>query len=204
LEKVLRRGMMPLSIASDRYIQQRMGLPPEMSGRVAAWLLQLREADLSVFKDRRRFIHGRAIPRPQAWEAETGSLGAGSRPALDDRAASGRAVESIKVPDAPAVVTYKFAVSVAGSYNLWCRLRPVGVGDRVSVCVDNHARREIALPGSPNYLTQAVLQNLDLGDGPHSLTIQLLQAGTRLDLVELTPCPPQPGVASGASAHAVR
>ncbi len=188
LVKVLRRGHVPLSIAAEQYIVRSIGLREKEAKDLTGWLLQMRQADISVFRARRRTSHGRAIPLPMAWEAEAGTLGDGLRPVMDVRAVSLGAVESGERSQGPATATYVIQVPAAGTYTLWCRLRTALVPRNMSIRIDDGPPTTYGLPGSLNYYSYGV-PPFELDAGRHTLTITLLEARTRLDLLELVPRP---------------
>ena len=187
--KVLRDGKEPLSVAAGRYIQSGVGLKPADMQDLTGWLLHMRQADLSVFHNRKRVFHGKPVPLPMAWEAETGILDGGLHPVIDALAVSHGAVDIDAESKEPATARYVIRVPAAGSYKLWCRLRTGNAPRTMSVRVDDGSPLTCVLPGSSDYYPYAVESPFELGAGRHTLTISQIQPGTRLDLLELIPRP---------------
>jgi hypothetical protein len=188
LERVLRRGTMPLSVVTNQYcLANIVGLLPVHQIYFLEWLHHLREADHSVFRDRRRLSHGRPIPQPQAWDAESGRLSVGLRVVTDLAAVCHRAIEVAADCEGGGTATYQLEVPVAGSYRLCCRMRPSMPGQSLGVKLDNGPLCQTPLADGSDYQPCIFQQPFEMGAGKHDLMIVLPQPGMRLDLLELVP-----------------
>lgn len=203
LEEELRRGAEPLSALTVRYAPA-LNLIPEIHSRMLLEsLVQLRGANLSVFKDRRLLYRPRTLGRPQSWEAEAGSLGGGLRRVDDEYATEGHAVEvAPPIPPAPdggwadveptAAASYRIDVPVGGYYSLCCRLLAPEEGPPLTVRIDGGPALEIAPTPGSEYRPCSVDLPEKLGRGAHTVALGV-RPGVRLDLLELTPRrPPRP------------
>ena len=114
-----------------------VGLTPAQEGFFLDCLFQLREANLSVFRDRRRSFQHRPLPWPLAWNAEAGRLSGGLKPVTDEAAVSQTAIEVTPGSEGAGVATYEVDVPVGCSYQLCCRMRASMPGQSLSAKVDN-------------------------------------------------------------------
>jgi hypothetical protein len=188
LRKTLRRGTMPLSVVSTKYCQTDIvGLSPSQEGFFLDCLFQLRESNLSVFRDTRRRVHHRPLPWPQAWNAEAGRLSGGLKPVTDEAAVSQTAIEVTAGSEGAGVATYDVEVLVGCAYQLCCRMRTSMQGRWLSVNVDNGPPVPCPLSAGPEYRPYVLQQPFEISAGKHSLTIVMPQPGMRLDLLELVP-----------------
>lgn len=183
LERDLRRGGVPLSLLSERYIPGW-----EATGMLIGWLADLREADCSTFRGRRFELDGRPLPRPLAREAEAATLGDGATAIDDPEAVSSRAVESAAAPGRPASLTFALDVPTGGSFDLWLRLKAADAAG-ISVAFDDEPPTDCPLPAAPGYAAHAVRPAVVLDAGRHILTITVHEPGPRIDFVELVPRP---------------
>jgi hypothetical protein len=188
LARVLRRGTMPLSVVSKQYCQiPIVGLDPAQQTVFLDCLYQLREANLTVFRDRGRRARLSGRPWPLAWNAEAGALSPGLRPVTDEAAVSQGAVEVAAGSAGGGVATYQVEVPVKGSYQLCCRLRSSMPRQTLSAKLDDGPLHQSPLADGPDYQPCLFEPPLEMGAGKHDLTIVLPQPGMRLDLLELVP-----------------
>jgi hypothetical protein len=186
LIQAMKRGDSILStLARDDYAV--LGLPRELNMHLQSCLLQLRRADLSIFRriNRRKRRAGQALS--QAWEAELGKLGPGLRLVADDRATSRQAIEGSI--DEQGTATYDVDVMTGGSFVLWCRVRSPAAGQVVSIKIDQRKPVEQPLPDGPEYCPVKVNTPLELGAGKHTLMVTMPRSDARLDVVELVARP---------------
>jgi hypothetical protein len=190
LRKALRSGTVPLSVVSNKYCQPMIvGLTPAYERLFLDGLLQLREANLSVFRDRRRSFQHRRLPWPLAWSAEAGRLSGGLKPVTDEAAVAQRAIEVTAGSEGAGVATYDVEVPVGCSYQLCCRMQTSMPGQSLSAKVDNGPILQCPVSDGPDYRPYLFQQPLEMSAGKHNLTIVLPQPGMRLDLLELVPHP---------------
>jgi hypothetical protein len=190
LARVLRGGTMPLSVISRQYCQlQIVGLHSSQQAFFLDCLYQLREANLTLFRDRGRRSHQRGRPWPLVWNAEAGTLSPGLRTVTDATAVSRSAIEVAAGCEAGGVASYQVAIPVRGSYQLCCRMRPSMQGQSISVQVDGGPLRQGPRSDGPDYRPCLFEQPFEMEAGKHDLTIVLPQPGMRLDLLELVPRP---------------
>jgi hypothetical protein len=178
----LRDGRQPLSVWVDRH-HHDVGQPEAL--RLTEYVVQLRRARLSVFQDR--------LPEPvpglgasQVWEATAGTMAGNLRQTDDWRAIRLSTVESLDGPGATGSVAFPCTVPAEGSYLVCCHVRTPAAGHRVIVRVDDGPSSERMLPANADYFPCCV-EPVRLHPGAHELKIELPEAGTRLDLVELVP-----------------
>jgi hypothetical protein len=102
--------------------------------------------------------------------------------------------------DQSATAAYRLEIPAAGSYRLCCRLCAPFSGAVLRVRVDEEQTLESALPAEVGYHACRLDPLLELSAGCHTLTLMLSTPGTRLDLLELIPCPPaQPALPHGSA-----
>jgi hypothetical protein len=182
LIRAMKRGDSILStLSSGDYAV--LGLPRELSMDLQSCLLQLRQADLSIFRRINQRKRRAGQPLPQAWEAEAGMLGAGLRVVADGQATSRQAIEGRANEQGTA--TYVVDVATAGTFVLWCRVRSPAAGQVLSIKIDQHTWVEQPLPVGLEYGPVKVDTPLDLGAGTHTLTFTMPRSEARLDVVEL-------------------
>jgi hypothetical protein len=190
LARVLHRGTMPLSVVSSQYCQpQIVGLQPSQGAFFLDCLYQLREANLTVFRDRGRRSSERRRPWLLAWNAEAGRLSPSLKRVTDEAAVSQGAIEVAAGCEAAGVATYQVEIPVRGSYQLCCRMRPSMQGQSLSAKVDDGPLLQSPLSDGPDYRPCLFEQPFEMRAGRHDLMIVLPQPGMRLDLLELVPRP---------------
>jgi hypothetical protein len=190
----LRAGDQPLSFLAKGKASV-VGYDCDPDKLLVLWL-QLREAGLMAFHDKRQHEPIPGLGRMQIVEAWKGRLGRGLDLVADPKAAGGQtrgepvgqAVVRVPMNRQEAAATYDIKVPADGTYELCLRLFEPGPGNSLRVAVDGDVARKRFLPQWPTYYTynhEPIL--LDLSAGKHQLTITLDGAGTRLDLLELIP-----------------
>jgi hypothetical protein len=188
LARVLRHGTMPLSVVPSRFCRsETVGIDPSHQAFFLDCLYQLREANLTLFRDRGRRSHERGRPWPLAWNAEAGRLSPTLRRVTDEAAVSQGAIEVAAGCEAGGVATYQVEIPVRGSYQLCCRMRPSMQGQSLSAKVDDGPLHQSPLADGPDYRPCIFEQPFEMEAGKHDLRLMLPQPGMRLDLLELVP-----------------
>jgi hypothetical protein len=188
LARVLRRGTVPLSVVSNKFCQVPIvGLDPAQQGFFLDCLYQLREANLTVFRDRGRRARQSGRPWPLAWNAEAGTLSPGLQAVTDAAAVSQGAIEVAAGSTGGGVATYQVEIPAKASYQLCCRLRSSTPGQTLSAKLDGGPLHQSPLADGPDYRPCLVEPPFEMEAGKHDLTIVLPQPGMRLDLLELVP-----------------
>jgi hypothetical protein len=191
LVKTLRHGAIPLSMVSHKEANAiAVGLHGVNPGFYLDCLLQMRETDVGIFRNRRRRFQHRPLPMPQAWKATSGKLSGGLQPVADPAAVSNRAIEATPGSEGAGTATFEVEVPARGSYQLCCRLKATAPGQSLAVTFDGGPLPARPLTEGPQYLPYVIGPSLDMTRGKHCLTVALPHPGTRLDLVELVPLPP--------------
>jgi hypothetical protein len=176
----LRDGHDPLSVLAEQY--------PDATGwcrewglqNILSWWQQMRLARISVF-------HKEAEPAQRClfWHSESGSL-AGSLHRQDDLGAvAGHAVQADT--EAPSTANYEITVPASGTYKLCCRWQVPTAGRSFAVAVDDGPVMMQPVTAGPTYSACQLNPALPLEAGNHRLTITWPGAGSRLDILELTP-----------------
>lgn len=194
-QRMLREGTEPVAVAAERHAET-LGLTPKVAHTIAGRLLLMREAGLSVFRDRPRWFHGVPIPRPLAWEAESlMAAGDGLRPQGHALAIGG----AVLAVEGTGAATAEVEVPVSASYRVCLRLRSSMEARRISLRLDEGAPMELSLVPGPSFVPVVVEPPVRLSEGRHSLEIRCSSPGVLLDLVELVPRPEpmEPGAYAG-------
>lgn len=188
--RALRQGREPLSEVARAHYRD-VGFR-----EVEDWLyflLQLRDAHLSVFRHSRNREPIAGMGLPQLWTAEAGQLSGNIRRVEDrtlwvhSRSKEKIALESTATAEAAGTVTYEVTVPADGAYQLCCRLCTPTPGQVLKVRVDDDSTWERNLPTDTRYYPFRLDRRLTLTAGRHTLTVSFPKPGTRLDLVELIP-----------------
>ncbi len=188
--RALRHGQEPLSEAARKYYRN-VGFRD--SEDLLNFLLQLRDAHLSVFRPGRQREPVAGLGLPQVWTAAAGQLsGNGRRVAekslwINSQPAEKIAVESVATADTPATISYEVTSPADGTYALCCRLCSPSPGQILNVQVDGGPVITKSLPVASEYYPCHLDSALPLRAGQHTLTVSFPKPGTKLDLVELIP-----------------
>jgi hypothetical protein len=177
----LREGHEPLSVLAEPD-PEATGWNKEIGVQcLLVWWQQMRRARISVF------AKGSDSARQCLfWHSETGSLGGALHLVPDPRAAAGQAVQAeTDAPEATAV--YEATVPANGVYKLCCRWMVPQPGRSFAVAIDGAPVATQPVPGGPDYAACVLERTVPLDGGTHRIAITWPGAGSRLDVLELTP-----------------
>ena len=192
----LRTGQYPLSVLTWTH-GRTVGYPDP--DKLLAYLLQLREAGLSVFGKKLRSAPTGMGP-PQVWAARTGRLTGGLHLVADAKAVGGQAVEAAAAGQPAGAAVYDIDVPAAGTYELCCRVAVPGPAATLTVRADEAPVVTRSLPYGPNYYGyQREPLLFELTPGRHRLVLTLQTEGAKMDFLEFLPRGPgQPPAVAAA------
>ena len=184
LVQALRAGHEPLSLLAQQY-GDMTAWHPGWEFMVVDWWRMLRETGTTAF----RKIHGKAGDPARTclfWQPEAGQLAGALRPEGDGKAYRRRAVRA-EAGGPSATAAYDVIIPAPGFYRLCCRCSAPRAGQCLTVVVDDSPPLRQPVPASPDYTACLLAPVLPLLAGSHRLAVTWPGAGSRIDVLELTP-----------------
>jgi len=190
LVRTLAQEDVPLSAVCTWHYTD-VGFPPDPSWTASMidGMIELRQNDQSIFRAINRRKERAGEPLPQAWEAESGTLGEGWVCLPDVNATQGRTLRVSADGKQPAVAVYHVRVAIGGVYQLCCRMRAPR-RQTLTVQVDGSAPLRQTFPATAEFRPCVLAVPLKLEPGQHDFMLTLSPVSSDLDLLELVPQSP--------------